>query len=128
MWLYSCSRNIITLVYKVLINCWDVFLFDIKMYIHGTIFSLNNRMCIYMVWTWEIQALIQLLKYIWFYNAYILIVKSFIHTKIYKLHIISERWAYLQDKIHVHDWFILWNYGDEEHGNLWFKFLYSWFN
>ena len=34
-------------------NCRDVFLFDIKMYQHGTIFSLNNRMFIYMVWKWE---------------------------------------------------------------------------
>ena len=36
------------------------------MYQHGTIFSLNNRMFIYMVWTWEIHILIQLLKYITF--------------------------------------------------------------
>ena len=45
----------------------------------------------------------------------------------YKWHIISERWACLQDKIHIHDWFYFEKYGDEEHGNLWFKFLYSWF-
>ena len=52
------------------------------MYQHGTIFSLNNRMLIFMVWTLEIHKLIQLLKYNWFYNVCILIVKSFIHTKI----------------------------------------------
>ena len=74
-----------------------MFLFDIKMSQHGTIFSLNNRMFIYMVWTWEIHILIQLLKDIWFYSVYILIVKSLIDTKIYKWHIISKRWACLQD-------------------------------
>ena len=74
------------------------------MYWHGTIFSLNNRKIIYMVWTWEIHILIQLLKYISFYNVYILIVKPFIRTKI-KLLIISKRWACLQDKIYIHDWF-----------------------
>ena len=53
------------------------------MYQHGAIFSLNHWMFIYMVWTWETDILIQLLKCIWFYNVYILIVQSFIHTKIY---------------------------------------------
>ena len=48
------------------------------MYQHMTIFSLNNRIITYMVWTSEIHILIQLLKEIWF----ILIVISFVHTKI----------------------------------------------
>ena len=31
----------------------------------------------------------------------------------------------LQDKIHRHDWVYFEKYGDEDHGNVWFKLLYS---
>ena len=56
------------------------------MYQHGTNFSLNNKCC----FTWfgheRYNILIQLLKYILFYNVHILIVKSFIYSKIRVAH------------------------------------------
>ena len=101
-----------------LFNCRYVFLYDIKMFQHGTIFSLNNIMFIYMVWTWEINLLIQLLKYIWFYNVYNCKYLHLNHLYIlkYKWHISSKRWSCLRDKIRIHDWLIilLRKYGDEE--------------
>ena len=41
-----------------------------------TIFSVNHRMFIYMVWISEMQILIQLLKYIWLYNVNIEVIHS----------------------------------------------------
>ena len=60
---------------------------------HENIFSLNNRMFNYMVWTRETRhILIQLLKYMWFYNAYIIIIyHDFLPTPRRGSHVKSDK-------------------------------------
>ena len=78
------------------------------MYQHGTIFSLNNIMFIYMVWTREIHILIQVLKYIWFYHLYIL---KYISCTSFRKgeHVYRTKLTYTIGST---------KYGNEEQGNL----------
>ena len=42
------------------------------------------------------------MKHILYYNVHIQLNNLYLLK--YKCHIISKRWVYLQDKIHIHDW------------------------
>ena len=55
------------------------------------------------------------------------IIKSFIPTKILVAHHFDKMSMFTGQNSHTRLG-LLWIYGDEEHENLWFKFLYSWFN